>query len=50
MTIFTRSFDQDRLAAERGENVPIRRITGHSDRHPIARLEHRQKSQNERPG
>ena len=39
--------DQHRLAAERGEDVPIGRITGVGDRDAVARLEQRKKSQDE---
>jgi len=37
----------NRLAAQRSQDMPVWRITRHGDRHPIARLEHRQKRQNE---
>ena len=39
--------DQHRLAAERGEDVAIRRIAGIGDGDAVARLEHRQKRQDE---
>jgi hypothetical protein len=39
--------DQHRLAAERGEDMPVRRIARIGDRHPVAGLEHRKKRQNE---
>ncbi len=39
--------DQHRLAAERGQDMPVRRIAGIGDRHPVARLEQRQKRQDE---
>jgi hypothetical protein len=42
---FARGLDQHRLAAERGEDMAIRRITGHRDRNAIARFEHRKKAQ-----
>ena len=42
--------DQHRLAAERGEDVPVRRIAGIGERHPVARLEQRQKRQDETAG
>ena len=45
-----RCLDQHRLAAERGQNVPIRRIAGIGQRHPVARLEQRQESQDESAG
>ena len=40
-------FDQNRLAAERGQDVTIRRIARHRDGHAIARLEHGQKREDE---
>ena len=39
--------DQHRLAAERGEDVPVRRIAGIGQRHPVARLEQRKERQDE---
>ena len=39
--------DQHRLAAERGEDVPVGRIAGIGQRHPVARLEQRQERQDE---
>ena len=39
--------DQHRLAAERRQDVAIRRIARIGDRHAVARLEHRQKRQDE---
>ena len=39
--------DQHRLAAERGEDMAVRRITGHRDRYPVAGLEHGEKAQDE---
>ena len=48
-----RGFDQDRFAAERLEDVAIRRIAGHRDRDAIAGLEQRQEGEDEtgrRPG
>ena len=47
MTRRARGLDQHRLAAERRQDMPVRRIARHRDRHPVARLEHRQKRQNE---
>ncbi len=45
-----RGLDQHRLATERGEDVPVRRIAGIGQRHPVARLEQRQKRQDEAAG
>ena len=45
-----RRLDEHRFAAERGQNVPIRRIAGIGQRHPVARLEQRQKRQDEAAG
>ncbi len=42
-----RGFDQDRLAAERLEDVAIRRIAGHRDRDAIAGLEQREEGEDE---
>ena len=42
-----RGFDQHRLAAERLEDVAVRRIARHRDRDAIARLEQRQKGEDE---
>ena len=42
-----RGLDQDRLATERGEDMPIRRIAGDGHGDAIARLEHREESQDE---
>ncbi len=50
MTRLARGLDQHRLAAERGQDMPIRRIAGHRDRDAVARLEHRQKRQDEPAG
>ena len=50
MTRRARGFDQHRLAAERGQDMPVWRIARHRDRHPVARLEHRQERQNESAG
>ena len=50
MTGFARGFDQHRLAAERGEDMAVRRIAGHGDRNAVARLEHRQERQDEAAG
>ena len=44
---FARRLDQHRLAAERGQDVPVRRIAGHGHRDAVARLEHREKCQDE---
>ena len=48
VTRVARGLDQHRLAAERGEDMAVRRIAGHGDGDPVARLEHRQKGQDER--
>ena len=40
--IYGRGLDQHRFAAERSQDVAIRRISGTRDRDPIAELEHRQ--------
>ena len=50
VTGFARCLDQHRFAAERGQDMAIRRIAGHRDRNPIARLEHGEKRQDESPG
>ena len=42
--------DQHRLAAERGQDVTVRRIAGHGNRDAVAGLEHREKGQDERAG
>jgi len=42
-----RRLDQHRLAAERVEDVTIRRIARHGDGDAVARLEHRQKGEDE---
>ena len=47
MTGFARRLDQHRLAAERGKDMAIRRITGDRHRDAIARLEHGKKAQDE---
>ena len=43
-------FDQHRLAAERRQDMPVRRIAGIGERDAIARLEQREKRQNEAAG
>ncbi len=48
VTGLARGLDQHRLAAERGQDVAIRRIAGHRHRDAVARLEHREKGQDER--
>ena len=45
-----RGLDQHRLAAERGQDVTVRRIARHGDRHAVARLEHREERQDEAAG
>ena len=50
VTGFARGLDQYRLAAERREDMTIRRITGHRDRDAIARLEQREERQDEAAG
>ena len=40
-----RRFDQHRLAAERAEDVPVRRIAGIGERHAVARLEQREEGE-----
>ncbi len=50
MARLVRGLDQHRLAAERGENMTVRRITRHRHGDAVARLEHRQESQNEPAG
>ena len=47
---FRGSFDQHRLAAERAENMPIRRIAGIGQRHALARFEQRKERQNKTAG
>ena len=42
-----RGLDQHRLAAERLEDVPVRRIAGHRDRDAVARLEQRKEGEDE---
>ena len=42
--------DQHRLAAERGEDVAVRRIAGIGQRHPVAGFEQRQERQDEAAG
>jgi hypothetical protein len=44
---FRRGLDQHRFAAKRGQDMAIRRIAGHRDRDPVARLEHCKKGQDE---
>ena len=44
---FGRGLDQHRFATKRGQDMAIGRIAGHRDRHPVARLEHRKKGQDE---
>ena len=48
MARVARGLDQHRLAAERGEDVAVRRIARHGHRDPIAGLEHRKERQDER--
>ena len=50
MARVARRLDQHRLAAERGEDVAVRRIAGHGHRDAIAGLEHRKERQDERAG
>ena len=45
---FACCFDQHRLAAERGEDVAVRRIAGHGHRNAVAGLEHGKERQDER--
>ena len=45
-----RRFDQHRLAAKRGQDVPVGRIAGIGQRHAVARFEQRQKRQDEAAG
>ena len=45
-----RRFDADRLAAERRENMPVRRIAGQRHRDPIAGVEGREKGEHEARG
>ena len=45
-----RGLDQHRLAAERGQNVPIRRIAGIGQRDPVARLEQGEERKNKAAG
>ena len=45
-----RGLDQHRLAAERGQDVAVRRIAGIGERHPVAGLEQRQERQDEAAG
>ena len=44
---FGGGFDQHRLTAERAQNMAVGRIAGIGQRHPVARLEHRQEGQDE---
>ena len=50
VTRLVRGLDQDRLAAERGQNVAVGRIARHRHGDAVARLEHRQEGQNEAAG
>ena len=50
MTCCTRGFDQNRLATERAQNMPVRRITRHCHCDAVSRLEHRQEYQDESAG
>jgi hypothetical protein len=45
-----RNFDHHRLAAERGQDMPVGRIARARDRDPVARLEVRQECQDEAGG
>ena len=47
MARLARGLDQDRLAAERGEDVPVGRIARTRDGDAVARLEQREERQDE---
>lgn len=50
MAGLVRGLDQHRLAAERGKDMTVRRITRHRHGNAVARVKHRQESQNEPAG